>query len=1034
MARTDFKINLTWVSKGIRVAKDGLDSVNRAVKQNADAVEAYNKKVENGTAALNALLSQAVAVFSIGALARWRREAEEAARVQAQLVNILRQNNMASDAFVASLDRQSDALERTTTFSAEQIKEVQGMLVQFGLTGDQVEAFTSGTLDLAVAMDKDLLWAARRVGRTLEQGSNDFERYGLELDETLSRQEALALAMERVRGAAAAGVVMPGLHGMTVLLGQTQEAIGNMINALSEPFLEDFNEQLARTNGFLVTVNETLEELGPFGQSVFRGIGSAAQWVVGPLGVLLGLIIGIRGMILLKTMSVNALNAAFVMLTGRTFAAHGRTVDGLIARYGVFNRRILTVRGSLLALGVAAKSVAAALVGISIGSFIREIETGGRTVEDRLASLMIRAIAFFKSIWAEAKVALQRGALGMKEMFFDVIVSIVEGLNRLPGVDIDISPLQGKIMQARLEIAGLNAALREEVAEIETERDLRLEHLDSDIEARNAERRGENTGGGFDADAADREAAEVRAAEAGLKLEEFLLEQSFRRRQVSLEDYLTRRRAMIEKAVTDESERELALLQLEEDGHAKRLESIEERAGLLDGDMQRAYANLDESVRAGIITEEEAQRRREAIHADHVAGLEGVGDELMALQRELRALGDSPGADALVRRIEEIALAIRRATNDLGDFDKEASRIEQSRRALALSEARADRTRIEGDPRLAPGQRRAALIPAMENEEEVLGQQISHDRGRLESDESITPEERIELEERVLQLQQEQAQVQNDIWRRQHQVQAAVMDWLNQIGTVGAQVGRAVTTVLDGIHSGMQKSFSGLLDGSMKLSDALDNLALSFWEAMNQAISRMLADFIMSQGMMLAKYAATKAGMFALDTAFAAKGLALQLASAAKSLVAWLPAAIAASISSFGVAAAIGLAAVVATIAAFGGFEKGGYTGAGGRSEPAGIVHRGEYVMPAPVVDALGVGTMEAIEASALSSGGGGRRDSGGRSQEPGGRGSAGRGGGDQHVHIAQVRDHQEMRRFMEGEGKRIVVDHLRRGGNDIST
>jgi lambda family phage tail tape measure protein len=37
------------------------------------------------------------------------------------------------------------------------------------------------------------------------------------------------------------------------------------------------------------------------------------------------------------------------------------------------------------------------------------------------------------------------------------------------------------------------------------------------------------------------------------------------------------------------------------------------------------------------------------------------------------------------------------------------------------------------------------------------------------------------------------------------------------------------------------------------------------------------------------------------------------------------------------------------------GFATGGYTGPGGRTEPAGIVHRGEYVIPAPVVSRIGV-------------------------------------------------------------------------------
>ncbi|WP_170245989.1 phage tail length tape measure family protein [Methylobacterium gnaphalii] len=48
----------------------------------------------------------------------------------------------------------------------------------------------------------------------------------------------------------------------------------------------------------------------------------------------------------------------------------------------------------------------------------------------------------------------------------------------------------------------------------------------------------------------------------------------------------------------------------------------------------------------------------------------------------------------------------------------------------------------------------------------------------------------------------------------------------------------------------------------------------------------------------------------------------------------------------------------------FKGFDVGGYTGPGGRLEPAGIVHRGEYVIDAATVSRLGVGTLDALRST----------------------------------------------------------------------
>jgi lambda family phage tail tape measure protein len=88
---------------------------------------------------------------------------------------------------------------------------------------------------------------------------------------------------------------------------------------------------------------------------------------------------------------------------------------------------------------------------------------------------------------------------------------------------------------------------------------------------------------------------------------------------------------------------------------------------------------------------------------------------------------------------------------------------------------------------------------------------------------------------------------------------------------------------------------------------------------------------------------------------------ATQVGAAATTAAAWTPAAIVSSIGSFGGAAAIGLAAVIAALAFTGGFRKGGYTGNGGVNQAAGVVHGQEYVFDADAVKRIGVGNLEAL-------------------------------------------------------------------------
>jgi phage-related minor tail protein len=55
------------------------------------------------------------------------------------------------------------------------------------------------------------------------------------------------------------------------------------------------------------------------------------------------------------------------------------------------------------------------------------------------------------------------------------------------------------------------------------------------------------------------------------------------------------------------------------------------------------------------------------------------------------------------------------------------------------------------------------------------------------------------------------------------------------------------------------------------------------------------------------------------------------------------------------------LATGLGAVARIRGFSDGGYTGAGGKYEPAGVVHRGEYVLPQEVVRSIGVGNLDAL-------------------------------------------------------------------------
>lgn len=171
-------------------------------------------------------------------------------------------------------------------------------------------------------------------------------------------------------------------------------------------------------------------------------------------------------------------------------------------------------------------------------------------------------------------------------------------------------------------------------------------------------------------------------------------------------------------------------------------------------------------------------------------------------------------------------------------------------------------------------------------------------------------------------------------------------DWMSQVKSGFESLANLISTSIGTAVNGVADGIDGWITGSKSFGSAMLSAWNSIRKAAIQTVVEWLAKQAMAEGLSVVYHAASKAKMFAVDVAFAAKGLALQAAQAAKSLIMWLPSAIAAAISSYGVAAALGVAAVIAAVAAMGGFSKGGDTGDGPPGEVAGVVHRQEWVAP----------------------------------------------------------------------------------------
>ena len=168
--------------------------------------------------------------------------------------------------------------------------------------------------------------------------------------------------------------------------------------------------------------------------------------------------------------------------------------------------------------------------------------------------------------------------------------------------------------------------------------------------------------------------------------------------------------------------------------------------------------------------------------------------------------------------------------------------------------------------------------------------------------------------------------------------QQAMMD----LGTVAQQAGNTIKNTIGAAINSVSAGITGLIMGTQTWAGALRQIAGSIINELIQGFVKMFAAWISRR---LAASAAEKA---------AALGEA-----AAKA-----PGALMDSITSYGVAAAVGAAAFVAAMALSGGFKSGGFTGLGNDNQVAGVAHANEFVFNARAVRAAGLENLEAIHAN----------------------------------------------------------------------
>jgi hypothetical protein len=329
--------------------------------------------------------------------------------------------------------------------------------------------------------------------------------------------------------------------------------------------------------------------------------------------------------------------------------------------------------------------------------------------------------------------------------------------------------------------------------------------------------------------------------------------------------------------------------------------------------------------------------------------------------------------------------------------------------------------RLETDFGTVEADKYRERIVLLRQEVTLIDEEIQRLRTRLEVEQDaevrdgLTQSMRgLESERHGVEGQMARAEGAPDPYSMRDQMVSTITELENRLGTAAESVSRAFSSVIGTAIDGIANGIEGLVRGTMDWGEALRNIGSSILSGVISAISRMFAEWIAKRALM------------------AIKNMMFSTQEGATDASAKAPGAMMSSISSYGVAAVVGMAAMLAAMAAISGaFAKGGRPTPGmpalvGEEGPELFVpDQPGLIVPAAITERIMAavsGPTEEFYAGAESL----PRPAASPSSAPAGGSTA-------NMSLVLVDKRRHAREFLESsDGQALIVDVIRRRRMDI--
>jgi hypothetical protein len=342
---------------------------------------------------------------------------------------------------------------------------------------------------------------------------------------------------------------------------------------------------------------------------------------------------------------------------------------------------------------------------------------------------------------------------------------------------------------------------------------------------------------------------------------------------------------------------------------------------------------------------------------------------LAELLRRIKELSEKATKAPLDTRVTMPGKAQPNIEEKLQEAEKEEKRVRdrvaEIQKQAALIKANYAETELEKRAKILELYREEerllrGLAGMLEERAQMVENMLGAEEGLAAAEQLRSREDRARQD--LLQAQTRMAGMGPDPSSISEQWTAALTDLRDKWGTWAVQVSTHFKDVFTTATQSISDGLTEVIMRTKSWGEALYAIGQTIRTAIVKAIVEMGVQYVMTQGLMRAASLATAAVMKALgiqqkaqNQESLAQGAAAGVGQAGAQ-GGWI-----------GILIYLGVlaAALAAVMAMTGGFAAGGYTGPGRWDEPAGIVHRGEFVFSKPAVEALGLSRLESLHQEA---------------------------------------------------------------------